>query len=86
MRKRMLCLILTAALLLGMGWMSPVTVRAASALTTSDNAIAVLKNMEGFSQYPYKDQDLYYVGYGTTCPSGDLSRYQANGITEEEAA
>ena len=85
MKKRMLCLILALALLLGLGCISPVSARAASALKASDNAVTVLKNMEGFEQYPYKDQDVYYVGYGTTCPDADLSRYQANGITEKEA-
>lgn len=85
MRKRMLCLLLAAALLLGMGWIAPVSAKAASSLTTSDNAVSTLKNMEGFSQYPYLDQGVYYVGYGTTCPEADLARYQSSGITEAEA-
>jgi len=85
MSKRIISLILSAALLLGMGWLLPTTAHAASSLKTSQDAVEVLKNMEGFRKYPYQSGEQYYVGYGTTCPAADLERLQKEGITDEEA-
>ena len=54
-------------------------------LKTSDECVAMLKEYEGFSKYPYADYGQYTVGYGTRCPSDMLSYYLEHGITEEEA-
>lgn len=58
---------------------------AATAMTASEDCIAVLKNMEGFAKYPVADYSQYTVGYGTQCPAEDLARYRSQGITEKEA-
>ena len=54
-------------------------------IKTSEECLAMLKEYEGFSKYPYHDYGQYTVGYGTRCPSDMLSYYMENGITEEEA-
>ena len=54
-------------------------------MTMSQEGIDMLKKFEGFAKYPYWDYSQYTVGYGTYCPSEDLERYKADGITEEEA-
>lgn len=85
MKKRMICFLLSAVLLLGAVIGLPFRVQAVSAMTASDDVIALLKVMEGFSKYPYKDYTQYTVGYGTRCPDKDYERYKSEGITEEEA-
>ena len=54
-------------------------------LTTSDECIAMIKQMEGFCRYPMWDYAQWTVGYGTRCPDDMLSYYKANGITEAQA-
>lgn len=53
--------------------------------TTSDECIALLKQMEGFCRYPVWDFAQYTVGYGTRCPDDMLSYYSTHGITEAQA-
>ena len=55
------------------------------ALTTSDECIAMIKQMEGFCRYPVWDYAQYTVGYGTRCPDDMLSYYSTHGITEAQA-
>lgn len=85
MKKRILCILLSAVLLLTLLPLGAVSAKAASALTTSQDAVNLLKAFEGFSAKPYWDYSQYTVGYGTRCPDADLERYQRDGITEEEA-
>ena len=82
MLKRLIGLVLAVALLMG------VTVMAVSAeevLTTSKQAITILKAEEGFSKTPYWDYAQWTVGYGTKCPDDKLEEYKNNGISEEAA-
>lgn len=84
-KKRILCLLLSAVLLLTLLPLGAVSAKAASELATSQEAVNLLKAFEGFSAKPYWDYSQYTVGYGTRCPDEDLERYRRDGITEEEA-
>ena len=83
--KRMISLALALVVLLGVVSIAGIPVSADPALTASDECIKILKEYEGFCQYPYWDYGQWTVGYGTRCPSDKLDTYKANGITEEEA-
>ncbi len=80
--KRLLSVCLSVVILAGM---LAVGVSAATVLTTSDEAIRILKAEEGFSSKPYWDYAQWTVGYGTACPEDKRAHYTKNGITEEEA-
>lgn len=83
MQKRVISLLL--ALVLTLGLLPAVSASAESTYTTSAEAVELLKELEGFSKYPYYDYSQYTVGYGTRCPDEDYARYARDGITEEEA-
>jgi len=83
--KRWLSAILCLVLFIGLFPTIPVKAEEPSAMKASPEMIAVLKQMEGFSAYPYWDYAQWSVGYGTRCPDDKLSEYQQNGITEEIA-
>lgn len=85
MNKRLICMLLSVVLLLGLVPAGAVLAHAASDFNVSDECIALLKEMEGFSRTPYWDYGQWTVGYGTRCPDEDLERYRTYGITEEEA-
>ena len=51
----------------------------------SDNAIAILKQYEGFSKYPHWDVSQWSVGYGSRCPGDKLELWKVTGISEREA-
>ena len=51
MKRRVVCFLLAAFLLLGLIPATAVTANAASNLTTSEKAIELLKKFEGFSMY-----------------------------------
>lgn len=85
MKHRVISVFLCAAMLLGMVFLAPVDAAAVSSMKCSEDGIAILKQLEGFSKYPYADGNQYTVGYGSGCPSEDLERYKKNGITETEA-
>lgn len=85
MHKKAISFLLSAAIMLGLLCGTAPEVRAESGMTTSDACIDMIKDMEGFSKYPYYDNGQYTVGYGTACPSEDYDRYKADGITEAEA-
>ncbi|MBR7122732.1 MAG: glycoside hydrolase family protein [Oscillospiraceae bacterium] len=57
----------------------------AEAFVTSEQYIAILKEREGFSKYPYWDNGHWSIGYGNTCPDSMYEYYKENGITLEEA-
>ena len=85
MKKRYISVFLTMFMVLSMVVGFPVTVRAASSMELSQDAMNILKTIEGFSAKPYWDVSQWTVGYGTKCPDDKLAQYQQKGITEEEA-
>ena len=85
MKKRISSLLLSLLLLLSLFASAVQPVLAASTMTASEDCVALLKKMEGFSKYPVFDYSQYTVGYGTACPSDKLELYRSRGITEEEA-
>ena len=85
MKKRILCCLLSLALLLGLLIPGITTVSAAENMTSSDEAIRILKLEEGFSAKPYWDYAQWTVGYGTRCPDDKLEEYKKNGISRETA-
>ena len=82
MKRRFLAVMLVVLMLLSA---ASVPVSAADAMGVSQPLIDILKDMEGFSKYPYADNGQWTVGYGTRCPDDKLSRYKSKGITEKEA-
>lgn len=86
MNKRFLSLCLAVALVLSIFATVPLQVRAASQMTTSENCLSIVKELEGFSGKPYKDTDgKYTIGYGTRCPDELVSKYMNEPMTKEEA-
>lgn len=86
MKKRLLSLILAAAVLMSLLCVFSVGVSAEEQqLKTSPEAIVILKKYEGFSAKPYWDYAQWTVGYGTKCPDDRLEYYKTHGITEAEA-
>ena len=79
--RRVICGFLTVLMLVSMLAVGAVSASAASSFTTSERAIKILKEMEGFAQYAYKDNSQYSIGYGCSCNPADYP----NGITEGEA-
>lgn len=80
MKRRVICALLAALILISL-IPAAFTVSAASNMKTSEDAIAVLKELEGFTPKPIPDSGQYSVGYGSSCGKDDYP----NGITEEEA-
>lgn len=85
MKKRILSVVLTVALLITLIPMGAIPVNAASEFTASNEMIELLKKFEGFSLYPYWDYSQWTVGYGTRVPDDKLAEYKANGIPQDEA-
>lgn len=81
MRRRAICLVMSLLILLSLMPFGAMKVSAASNMTTSDDAIAVLKKLEGFIPKPIYDHGQYSVGYGSGCNKNDYP----NGITEAQA-
>ena len=81
MYKRFLCVLLAVLLLLGLMPMMALHSEAVSKMTTSEECIEILKDMEGFVKMPMKDHGQYSIGYGSRCNPEDYP----NGITKEEA-
>ncbi len=85
MKKRIVCILLALVLCVGLMPAGALTASAASSLTTSEEAIAILKEMEGLSLKAYEDGTLadgtkrYSIGYGTQASGPDDT------ITAEEA-
>ena len=82
LQKRITCLFLAVVILVSV---LAFGVGAETSLSTSSDAVNLLKREEGFSKKPYWDYAQWTVGYGTKCPDDKLEEYKANGITEEEA-
>lgn len=85
MRRRVIGMLLAAVILFGCVCAMAPSVSAASGMKASEDCIAFIKKLEGFSKYPYYDYGQWTVGYGTACPSEDRARYDKDGITEAEA-
>lgn len=83
--RKILSVVLCAAMLVSIVAGMPTQVNAATAMTASDDFISVLKKMEGFSATPYKDNSQYSIGYGCYCPDDMVDYYTKNPITEEQA-
>lgn len=81
MKRRLFCILLTALMLLSFIPATAPQASAASDLKTSESAISVLKQLEGFISKPIYDHGQYSVGYGSGCAKNDYP----NGITEAEA-
>lgn len=80
--KRFVCFLLTLVLIVSLVPATVLTANAASVLNTSDKAIEILKQFEGFSSMPYKHGTEWYIGYGTAIT--DPSIYP-QGITKSKA-
>ena len=85
MKKRILSILLAAALVLTLIPLGATTAKAASNMVISDAGVEMIKKWEGFSAKPYWDYRQWTVGYGTRVPDGKLEEYQTNGISVEEA-
>ncbi len=83
--KRIISLLLSVVLTLGLVAANAVPVSAESEFSISDECVELLKSLEGFDKYPRWDYSQWTVGHGSRCPAEDLERYRANGITYEEA-
>ncbi|MEA4965676.1 MAG: SH3 domain-containing protein [Oscillospiraceae bacterium] len=81
MKRRLLSLLLTAALMLGVVSALSVPAFAASTMKASENCIALIKQYEGFVLKPAWDFTQWSVGYGSRCEETEYP----NGITEEQA-
>lgn len=85
MKKRIISLALTVALLITLIPMAAIPAKAAANFTVSQECIDIIKKWEGFSAKPYWDYQQWTVGYGTRVPDGKLEEYQTVGITKEDA-
>lgn len=85
MKKKWLCGVLALVMLLTAFSGVKLPIRAAGALTASEELIAVIKRMEGFTKYPTWDYLQYSIGYGCAVPNDKFEYYSVYGITEAEA-
>ena len=75
--KRFVCFLLAMILIMGMVPATAVTAFAASERTTSDKAIAILKEFEGFEKYQYENNGKWYIGYGSQIDKDRLASMMA---------
>lgn len=85
MLKRIVGVVLAAALVLCFGVLFSTPAYAASEMKASDECIKMIQDSEGFRAIPYWDYSQWTVGFGTACPEEDLDRYLKEGIPVEEA-
>ena len=85
MKKRIISIALTVALLITLIPLAAITAKAEANFTVSQECVDIIKKWEGFSAKPYWDYKQWTVGYGTRVPDGKLEEYQTNGISKEEA-
>lgn len=79
--KRFVCFLLTLILTVSLVPGTVLTAFAAPAMSTSNAAVEILKQLEGFRAEAYLDNGQYSIGYGTNC---DPANYP-NGINQAEA-
>lgn len=82
MKKRMISFLLALMLIVGLIPATAVTANAASSRATSDSAVSILTQMEGFREKPYKSGGQWYIGYGSQIDSDTL---YPNPISKEDA-
>ena len=80
MKKRIVCVLLTLIMLVSLVPAAALTASAATR-TTSEAAITVLKQMEGYS----KNCENGFIGYGTKCPECNLKETEGHIMYEKEA-
>ena len=85
MKKRVFSFIITLSLLLTLIPFGAIRAEAASEFVASPEVVEMIKNWEGFCFKPYWDYGQWTVGFGTRAPDEHLARYQAEGISHEEA-
>lgn len=85
MTKKWISVLLAAVLLLAVFPEVPLKTNAVEVMSISQELVDFQIRREGFSQYPYWDNNHYTVGYGTTCPDDKYTYYKKYGITEAEA-
>ena len=71
MKRRILCVLLSALILVSMVPAMSFSVFAVEDMKTSDKCIEILKGMEGFVQYPIADNGQWSIGYGRTAADTD---------------
>lgn len=81
MKRRFLCVLLSALILISMIPAMSFQAYAVKDMTTSEKCIEILKAMEGFIRFPIADNGQWSIGYGCGCDPKDYP----NGITEEQA-
>ena len=88
MRKKLICIILVAILLVGIMPTQRATATNADALDISNEFLRVIKQFEGFSNggRPYWDYAQYSIGYGSYCPEEMVEYYTNNPISEAQAS
>lgn len=84
MKKRFLCALMALIMLVSLVPVTALTASAAS-LTTSEDAISVIKDLEGYRSKCYKDGSQYSIGYGTKCDEKHTSETDVHTITENDA-
>lgn len=80
--KRFVCFLLTFLMIVSLVPATVLTASAASSLKTSEQAINIIKQFEGFQAKPYLDGGKHYIGYGTCIDNPDI---YVDGITAAEA-
>lgn len=80
--KRFVCFLLTFLMIVSLVPATVLTASAASSLNTSDKAIEILKQFEGFSAEAYVHGGKHYIGYGTQIDDPNVYK---DGITKTEA-
>lgn len=81
MQKRWISLLLALVMVCGVFVGTVTRTEATSEMKTSESAIQLIKEFEGFQATPKSDYSQWSVGYGSACNKGDYP----NGITEAEA-
>jgi len=79
--KRFVCFLLAIIMVAAMIPATAITAFAASEWATSEKAINILKEYEGFEEFQYESGGKYYIGYGSQINNGEYP----NGISKEDA-
>jgi len=83
--KRIISLMLSLVIILGLVCGAVPAVSAASAMKTSNQGIEMIKTFEGFIKWPQMDNGQWTVGYGTGVSGARLEYFNENGITQAQA-
>lgn len=79
MKRRVTCMIMAVVLVISLLPLGAISASAASALNYSENAVALIKQFEGFRATAYWDVNQWTIGYGTTGYAGQtISEYDAD--------